>query len=61
MSKLNLYDVANFEMRLFFTSCLLGTAMLRDQAYRKNLIDGVYMDEAGYICESILEPLQLKV
>jgi hypothetical protein len=61
VSKLTLHDVANYEMCLFFNSCLLGTATLRDQAYRKNLIDDVYMDEAGYICESILEPLQLKV
>ena len=56
-----LHDVAIYEMCLFFNSCLLGTATLRDQAYRKNLIDDVYMDEAGYMCESILEPLQLKV
>jgi hypothetical protein len=61
VSKMTLYDVANYEMCLFFSSCLLGTATLRDQAYRKNLIDDVYMDEAGYICESILEPLHLKV
>jgi hypothetical protein len=61
VSELTLHDVANYEMCLFFSSCLLGTATLRDQAYRKNLIDDVYMDEAGYICESILEPLHLKV
>jgi hypothetical protein len=61
VSKLTLQDVANYEMCLFFNSCLLGTATLRDQAYRKNLIDDVFMDEAGYVCESILEPLQLKV
>jgi hypothetical protein len=61
VSQLTLQDVANYEMFLFFTSCLLGTATLRDQAYRKNLIDDVYMDENGFICESILEPLQLKV
>jgi hypothetical protein len=61
VSKLTLHDVANYEMFLFFTSCLLGTATLRDQACRKNLIDDIYMDEAGYVCESILEPLQLKV
>jgi hypothetical protein len=61
VSQLTVHDVANFEMCLFFDSCLLGTATLRDQAYRKNLINDVYMDEAGYICESILEPLQLKV
>lgn len=61
VSELTLHDVANYEMCLFFTSCLLGTATLRDQAYRKNLIDDVYMDESGFICESILEPLQLKV
>jgi hypothetical protein len=61
VSELTLHDVANYEMCLFFNSCLLGTATLRDQAYRKNLIDDVYMDEAGYVCESILEPLQLKV
>jgi hypothetical protein len=61
VSKMTLYDVANYEMFLFFSSCLLGTAKLRDQAYRKNLIDDVYMDEAGYVCESILEPLHLKV
>jgi hypothetical protein len=61
VSELTLHDVANFEMCLFFTSCLLGTATLRDQAYRKNVIDDVYMDENGFICESILEPLQLKV
>jgi hypothetical protein len=61
VSQLNLYDVANYEMYLFFTSCLLGTATLRDQAYRKNLIDDVYMDENGFICESILQPLQPKV
>jgi hypothetical protein len=61
VSQLTLQDVANYEMFLFFTSCLLGTATLRDQAYRKNLLDDVYMDEAGYVCESIFEPLQLKV
>jgi hypothetical protein len=61
VSELTLHDVANYEMCLFFTSCLLGTATLRDQAYRKNVIDDVYMDENGFICESILEPLQLKV
>eukprot|EP00953_Heterococcus_sp_UTEX-ZZ885_P019842 11082-Heterococcus_DN1.PRE.1 len=61
VSTLTLHDVANYEMCLFFTSCLLGTATLRDQAYRKNLIDDVYMDEAGLICESIFAPLQLKV
>jgi hypothetical protein len=61
VSKMTLYDVANYEMCLFFSSCLLGTATLRDQAYRKNLIDDVYMDEAGLVCESILEPLHLKV
>jgi hypothetical protein len=60
-SELDLQDVANFEMCLFFTSCLLGTATLRDQTYRLNLIDDVYMDEAGFICESIFQPLQLKV
>jgi hypothetical protein len=57
VSKLTLHDVANYEMYLFFTSCLLGTATLRDQAYRKNLIDDVYLDEAGYVNESILAPL----
>jgi hypothetical protein len=61
VSKLTLPDVANFEMYLFFTSCLLGTATLRDQAYRRNLIDAVYMDENGIICESIFAPLHLKV
>jgi hypothetical protein len=61
VSQLTLHDVANFEMCLFFSSCLLGTATLRDQAYRKNLIDDIYLDEAGYVCESIFEPLQLKV
>jgi hypothetical protein len=61
VSQLSLHDVANYELFLFFTSCLLGTATLRDQAYRKNLIDDVYMDENGNICESIREPLQLKV
>jgi hypothetical protein len=61
IGKLGLHDVANFEMYLFFSSCLLGTAVLRDQAYRKNLIDDVYMDENGSICESIFAPLQLKV
>jgi hypothetical protein len=61
VSKLTLYDVANYEMYLLTTSCLLGTATLRDQAYRKNLIDDVYMDEAGYVNESIFAPLQLKV
>jgi hypothetical protein len=60
-SKLTLHDVANYEMYLFFTTCLLGTATLRDQTYRLNLIDDVYMDEAGFICESIFAPLQLKV
>ena len=48
-------------MYLFFTTCLLGTATLRDQTYRLNVIDDVYMDEAGHVCESIFEPLQLKV
>jgi hypothetical protein len=61
VSELTLHDVAKFEICLFFNSCLLGTATLRDQAYRQNLIADVYMDEAGYICESVLEPLQLKV
>jgi hypothetical protein len=61
VSRLTLHDVANYETCLFFTSCLLGTACLRDQAYRKNLINDIYMDENGFICESILEPLQLKV
>eukprot|EP00953_Heterococcus_sp_UTEX-ZZ885_P017678 9891-Heterococcus_DN1.PRE.1 len=61
IGKLTLHDVANFEMYLFLSSCLLGTAVLRDQAYRKNLIDDVYMDENGFICESIFAPLQLKV
>jgi hypothetical protein len=61
VSKLTLHDVANYELCLFFTSCLLGTATLRDQAYRQNLINDVYMDEAGFICESIFAPLQLKV
>ena len=60
-SQLDLQDVANFEGYLFFTSCLLGTATLRDQTYRLNVIDDVYMDEAGFICESIFAPLQLKV
>jgi hypothetical protein len=61
IGKLSLHDVANFETYLFFSSCLLGTAVLRDQAYRRNLIDDVYMDENGFICESIFAPLQLKV
>jgi hypothetical protein len=61
IGKLTLHDVANFETYLFFSSCLLGTAVLRDQAYRRNLIDDVYMDENGFICESIFAPLQLKV
>ena len=60
-SELDLQDVANYEMYLFFTSCLLGTATLRDQTYRLNVIDDVYMDEAGHVCESIFAPLQLKV
>jgi hypothetical protein len=60
-SQLTLQDVANYEMYLFFTTCLLGTATLRDQTYRLNVIDDVYMDEAGFICESIFAPLQLKV
>jgi hypothetical protein len=60
-SELTLHDVANYEMFLFFTSYLLGTATLRDQAYRKSLLGDVYMDEAGYVCESISEPLQLNV
>jgi hypothetical protein len=61
VSQLTLQDVANYEMYLFFTSCLLGTATLRDQTYRLNLIDDVYLDEAGHVCESIFAPLQLKV
>ena len=60
-SELDLHDVANYEMYLFFTSCLLGRATLRDQTYRLNEIDNVYMDEAGFVCESIFEPLQLNV
>ena len=60
-SQSTLQDVPNFEGYLFFTSCLLGTATLRDQTYRLNVIDDVYMDEAGHICESIFAPLQLKV
>jgi hypothetical protein len=61
VSELTLPDVANYEMCLFVTSCLLGTATLRDQAYRKNLIDDVYIDEAGFVNESIFAPLQLRV
>ena len=60
-SQLTLQDVANYEMYLFFTTCLLGTATLRDQTYRLNVLDDVYMDEAGHVCESIFAPLQLKV
>jgi hypothetical protein len=61
VSKMTLHDVANYEMCLLFSGCLLGTATLRDQAYRMNLIDDVYMDEAGYVCESYFEPLHLKI
>jgi hypothetical protein len=61
VSRSTLHDVANHEMHLFFTSCRLGTATLRDQAYRQNLIDDVYMDEAGFLNESIFAPLQLRV
>jgi hypothetical protein len=48
-------------MFLFFDSCLLGVATLRDQTYRRNLINDVYMDQAGHINEAIFAPLQLKV
>jgi hypothetical protein len=61
VSKLNLQDVANYEMYLFFDSCLLGVATLRDQTYRRNLINDVYMDQAGHINKAIFAPLQLKV
>jgi hypothetical protein len=37
VSQLTLHDVANYEMCLCFSSCLLGTATLRDQAYKKEL------------------------
>jgi hypothetical protein len=47
----NLYDVANFELYLFFVSCLLGTATMRVQSYRMNELNDVFMDEAGYIHE----------
>jgi hypothetical protein len=60
-SQLSLQDVANFELSLFFTSCLMGTATLRDQTYRSNLLSEVYMNESGLVCESIARPLQLKV
>ena len=61
VSSLTLQDVANYEMYLFFDSCLLGVATLRDQTYRRNLINDVYMDEAGHINEAIFAPLHLKV
>jgi hypothetical protein len=61
LSNLTLLDVTNFEMYLFFVSCLLGTATLRDQTYRRNLINDVYIDETGHVCEAIYAPLQLKV
>jgi hypothetical protein len=60
-SRFSLNDVADFECYLFFTSCLLGTATLRAQSYRHNLIDGVFMDEDGFIHESLRDPLILKV
>ena len=56
VSQLDLQDAANFEMFIFITTCLLGTATLRDQTYRLNLVDDVYMNEAGHICESICIP-----
>jgi hypothetical protein len=61
VSNLTLQDCANYEMFLFFDSCLLGVATLRDQTYRRNLINDVYMDQAGHINEAIFAPLQLKV
>jgi hypothetical protein len=61
VSSLTLQDVANYEMFLFFDSCLLSVATLRDQTYRRNLINDVYMDQAGHINEAIFAPLQLKV
>jgi hypothetical protein len=50
VSELTLHDVANYEMCLFFTSCLLGTATLRDQAYRKEL-DRRCVYRRGWICK----------
>jgi hypothetical protein len=61
VSSLTLQDVANYEMYLFFDSCLLGVATLRDQTYRRNVINDVYMDQAGHINKAIFAPLQLKV
>jgi hypothetical protein len=61
VSDLTLQDVANYEMYLFFDSCLLGVATLRDQTYRRNLISDVYMDQAGHVNEALFAPLQFKV
>jgi hypothetical protein len=49
VSKMTLYDVANYEMCLFFSSCLLGTATLRDQAYRKKELDRRRLHGRGWL------------
>jgi hypothetical protein len=59
--QVTLHDVANFEWYLFFTTCLLGTAVLRVQSYRDNLIDDVFMHSDGRINEFFRDPNSLKV
>jgi hypothetical protein len=59
--QVTLHDVANFEWYLFFTSCLLGTAVLRPQSYRDNLINDVFMDSDDRINEFFRDPNSLKV
>jgi hypothetical protein len=48
VSSLTLHDVANYEMYLFFDSCLLGVATLRDQTYRRNLINDVCLHGSSW-------------
>jgi hypothetical protein len=61
VNDLTLHDVANFECYLFFTSCLLGTAVLRPQSYRDNLIHDVFMDRDDRINEFFADANALKV
>jgi hypothetical protein len=60
VKEFTLYDVANFELYLFFVSCLLGTATMRVQSYNKNELNDVFMNEAGYIHEMFKDRASFK-
>eukprot|EP00953_Heterococcus_sp_UTEX-ZZ885_P028223 15059-Heterococcus_DN1.PRE.4 len=52
-NKLALHNVTNSEMCLFFTGCLLGTATLRDLAYRLTISKMKWMRMASSVKASL--------